>query len=269
MSAAVMSPVTLVKTRMEYGGPNHIAYKNTADALATIARTEGPSGLFRGLMPTVLTNAPFSALYFMIYTQLKAALGTWQGQSSSSGGGSTGSGWNSTAINFVSGVCAATAATLLTQPTDVVRTRMQLGLPGTARGDALSTLGHVLRSRGPNALLTGRCWTARPDALLLQGEGCWRLGRLPHFGRLVDSCETCSAPTVVFLLLLLLLMSAGAAPRVLKRTLQTALVWTLYEELLPRLSAVYHLAVAQQEAAQETQAGSSTSSSAGSSSRKH
>jgi solute carrier family 25 protein 38 len=46
---------------------------------------------------------------------------------------------------------------------------------------------------------------------------------------------------------------------VLKRTLQTALVWTLYEELLPRLSAVYHLAVAQQEAAQETQAGSSSS----------
>jgi solute carrier family 25 protein 38 len=44
---------------------------------------------------------------------------------------------------------------------------------------------------------------------------------------------------------------SGAAPRVLKRTLQTALVWTLYEELLPKLSAVYHLAVAQQEAEQQ------------------
>lgn len=149
MSAAVMSPVTLVKTRMEYGGPNHIAYKNTAHALATIARTEGPSGLFRGLMPTVLTNAPFSALYYMIYTKLKVTLSTWQSSSSD------GSGWNSTAINFVSGVCAATAATLLTQPTDVVRTRMQLGLPGAAKANALSTLGHVLRSSGPNALLTG------------------------------------------------------------------------------------------------------------------
>jgi hypothetical protein len=137
---------------MEYGGPNHLSYKNTGHALVTIARTEGPSGLYRGLMPTVLTNAPFSALYYMIYTKLKVALGTWQ-TSSSAGSGS--SGWNSTAINFVSGVCAATAATLLTQPTDVVRTRMQLGLPGTAKGNALSTLGHVLRSSGPNALLTG------------------------------------------------------------------------------------------------------------------
>lgn len=151
MSAAVMSPVTLVKTRMEYGGPNHISYKNTAHALTTIARTEGASGLFRGLGPTVLTNAPFSALYYMIYTKLKVALSSWQSSNS------TGTGWNSTAVNFVSGVCAATAATLLTQPTDVVRTRMQLGLPGAARGDALGTLGHVLSSSGPSALLTGEC----------------------------------------------------------------------------------------------------------------
>jgi solute carrier family 25 protein 38 len=152
MSAAVMSPVTLVKTRMEYGGPNHIAYKNTAHALATIARTEGPSGLWRGLVPTVLTNAPFSALYYMIYSRLKLSLGDWQGSSAVSSSG-TGN-WNQTAVNFVSGVCAATAATLLTQPTDVVRTRMQLGLPGAAKRNVLDTLGHVLKS-GPNALLTG------------------------------------------------------------------------------------------------------------------
>lgn len=190
MSAAVMSPVTLVKTRMEYGGPNHITYKNTAHALATIASTEGPRGLFRGLWPTVLTNAPFSALYYMLYTQLKGAIG----------GSQAGGSLPTTAVNFVSGVCAATAATLLTQPSDVVRTRMQLGIPGVAAGNALATLGLVLRSSGPNALL------------------------------------------------------AGAAPRILKRTLQTALVWTLYEELVPRMSALYMLATAQQDADSEQRA---------------
>jgi hypothetical protein len=41
----------------------------------------------------------------------------------------------------------------------------------------------------------------------------------------------------------------------LKRTLQTALVWTLYEELVPRLSALYHVALAQQAAEQEAQQG--------------
>lgn len=150
MSAAVMSPVTLVKTRMEYGGPNHITYKNTAHALVTIASSEGPRGLFRGLWPTVLTNAPFSALYYMLYTKLKGTL------SDSLFGGSL----PPTAVNFVTGVCAATAATLLTQPTDVVRTRMQLGIPGAARGGAFDTLGHVLRG-GPNALLAGEQHTAQ------------------------------------------------------------------------------------------------------------
>ncbi|PNH03445.1 Solute carrier family 25 member 38 [Tetrabaena socialis] len=32
--------------------------------------------------------------------------------------------------------------------------------------------------------------------------------------------------------------SHGAAPRILKRTTQTALVWTMYEELVPRITAL-------------------------------
>jgi len=35
-------------------------YRNTLNAFMTISRTEGPRGLFKGLLPTVLTNAPFS-----------------------------------------------------------------------------------------------------------------------------------------------------------------------------------------------------------------
>ena len=38
------------------------------------ARKESLSGLFRGLGPTVLTNAPFSALYYMFYKQLQTRL---------------------------------------------------------------------------------------------------------------------------------------------------------------------------------------------------
>ena len=42
--------------------------------------------------------------------------------------------------------------------------------------------------------------------------------------------------------------SEGALPRILKRTGQTALVWTLYEELVPGLTAAYIGAVAMVEA---------------------
>lgn len=39
-----------------------------------IARQEGVRGLFRGLGPTVLTNAPYSAFYYLFYTSLKERL---------------------------------------------------------------------------------------------------------------------------------------------------------------------------------------------------
>ena len=57
-----------VNTRMHY------IYRNTWHALSTIASAEGPRGLFRGMGPTVLANAPFSALYYMFYTKMRHAL---------------------------------------------------------------------------------------------------------------------------------------------------------------------------------------------------
>ena len=94
-----------------------------------------------------------------------------------------------TAVNFVSGTVAAVAATLLTQPADVVRTHMQLGLSSAAKArgaggllPSLALLRHIAATQGARGLL------------------------------------------------------AGAAPRVVKRTLQTALVWTLYEEITPRMT---------------------------------
>ena len=72
LAACVSCPVTVVKTRMEYGGASPYAYTSTANGLATIVRTEGVRGLYRGLGPTVFSNAPFSALYYMFYTRLQA-----------------------------------------------------------------------------------------------------------------------------------------------------------------------------------------------------
>ena len=203
LSAACMSPVTLVKTRMEYSGPHAVRYKNTWDALSTIARSEGPRGLFRGLAPTVLANAPFSALYYMFYTKIRHALSS--------------EGRPQTAVNLASALAGATAATLLTQPSDVVRTRVQLGLGAAAAGGAAgawATLRAAVRAGGLGALLT------------------------------------------------------GAGPRIAKRSLQTALVWTLYEELVPALSAVWlgAVAAAQQQRQQLDGGGGSKGGGAGSSS---
>jgi solute carrier family 25 protein 38 len=74
------------------------------------------------------------------------------------------------AVNFSSGVCAATVATLLTQPTDVIRTRVQLGLGTAAAGSGSSlaaatgwqTLTYMLKTQGPSALLIGGQAAALP-----------------------------------------------------------------------------------------------------------
>ena len=108
----------------------------------------------------------------------------------------------STAANFIAGTVAAVGATLLTQPADVVRTRVQLGLAvaagggsGAARVGMLQLLRAIGREQGMQGLL------------------------------------------------------AGAVPRIVKRTMQTALVWTLYEELYPMLSGAWARALPQDAAA--------------------
>jgi solute carrier family 25 protein 38 len=189
LAAMISCPITLVKTRMEYvpSGGSGIStaavlpqYRNTVHALSTIAREEGIRGLYRGLGPTILANAPFSALYYTFYTRLQERLRRVD------------SNLPNPAINFASGTLAAVAATLITQPADVVRTRVQLGL---ARGSVTGAGGGV---RGGASIV-------RVLQHIAASQG--------YKGMLV-----------------------GAAPRILKRTLQTALVWTLYEELMPRLT---------------------------------
>jgi hypothetical protein len=81
----VSCPITVVKTRMEYVraagvGGTVPQYTSTLHALRSIARVEGVAGLYRGLAPTMLSNAPFSALYYMFYTRLQVCGGRlWGG----------------------------------------------------------------------------------------------------------------------------------------------------------------------------------------------
>jgi hypothetical protein len=156
IAVLLMCPVTTVKTRMEASGEAgaRYVYSSVPHALSVITHTEGVGALWRGLLPNLAANAPFSAIHYMCYKQVQALAAPHLP--------------SPVATSFVSGAVASVLATLATQPLDVLRTRAMLRLATPAAG----------------------------------------------------------APTFSLL--------AGLGPRLVKRAMQTTLVWTFYEEIFSR-----------------------------------
>ena len=72
-------PVDVLKERMQVQGamPRSTAgatwYTGAVDGAAQILRSEGLRGLYRGYGATLLSYAPYSAIYFAVYERLRAA----------------------------------------------------------------------------------------------------------------------------------------------------------------------------------------------------
>jgi len=93
------------------------AYGSIREALRLIWRLEGVRGLTCGLLPTLLRDAPFSGLYLMMYTWTKQAVDPDWIQSSAT---------TAPYVRFSCGILAGFGASILTQPADVIKTKMQL-----------------------------------------------------------------------------------------------------------------------------------------------
>lgn len=112
ITGITMIPITVVKTRYESGV---YAYRSVREAMNSIYVKEGARGLTCGLLPTLLRDAPFSGLYLMFYTQTKMRISPHLLE-----------GNTAPLIHFTCGVVAGLAASMVTQPFDVVKTKMQL-----------------------------------------------------------------------------------------------------------------------------------------------
>lgn len=102
-------------------------------ALSTIYTQEGFKGLTSGLIPTLLRDAPFSGIYLMMYTSIKKCVPnqywttttTITTESDSSSTTTTNAAFVPY-IRFSCGILAGLGASLITQPADVIKTKMQL-----------------------------------------------------------------------------------------------------------------------------------------------
>lgn len=112
MSGAALIPITVVKTRYESGV---YRYKSVGSALSEIYKTEGIKGMTCGLVPTLFRDAPFSGLYLMFYTQSKMLVPEELLNTP-----------YATPLHFTCGVTAGILASVVTQPADVLKTKMQL-----------------------------------------------------------------------------------------------------------------------------------------------
>ena len=176
ISASVMNPVSVVKTRFEsaaHASGGDYAYRGVGHALASICRLEGARGLTCGLAPTIFRDAPYSGFYFMFYTQLKesAVVSSVAGEEEGGSGGAT-------SRLVLAKLAAGAAACAVTHPADVVKTQMQL-YPRQSPS-LVAAAGQVWRRSGPSGF------------------------------------------------------AAGFAPRALRRTLVTALAWTIYEKVMAK-----------------------------------
>jgi len=160
VAACIMIPFTVIKTRFE--SPN-FHYSSTVSALRQILQTEGLRGLTRGLGATLVRDVPFSGLYLMFYEHLKSITPDDVKKTHGS------------SAHFVCGMTAGVLASLVTQPADVIKTRLQLS-PDTK--SVATVIGQIYRQQG----LVG--------------------------------------------------FTSGLVPRSLRRTLMAALAWTVYEKMI-------------------------------------
>jgi len=158
-AAGIMSPFSVVKTRMENmgGQPGAAGLLGTLRGLARGG--QGLAALYSGLLPTLIRDAPFSGLYFFSFTLIKGALGVPEGPVAARTEEGGGWAWELPAKTFVAGLGAGALATALTHPADVLKTRLQLQPPQGGRLAVgrvlLRETGRVLQEEGPRGLFTG------------------------------------------------------------------------------------------------------------------
>ena len=112
-SGVLTNPITVIRTRFEVIGFDK--YVNMRHAFNKIYQDEGLKGFGVGALTSAMKDAPFAGIYFVIYIKLKRFLEEEIGM-------------KSLLMNsFVSGMTAGIIATSLTNPFDVIRTRLQYG----------------------------------------------------------------------------------------------------------------------------------------------
>jgi solute carrier family 25 protein 39/40 len=147
-TATFIGPLELLRTRLQSSAAAAASHRNVFVELRQLKDAHGLTSLWRGLGPTLWRDVPFSAFYWFAVEYLKIPL-RQRLHSPTAPPGTTGF-----QVAFLAGAGASILASVLTNPFDVAKTRIQVAAP-PHQLTTWSVLAAVLRTEGPAALMIG------------------------------------------------------------------------------------------------------------------
>nr|KAJ3418210.1 hypothetical protein HK105_000192 [Polyrhizophydium stewartii] len=132
-SATVISPIELVRTRMQAGDKS---MAEIVRGVGSTVRVHGIGSLWRGLAPTLWRDAPFSAMYWFGYEFFKARVVQRD---------ANGRATNEMLASFISGSLSGTLAAIATHPFDVAKTIQQVAQTSGPHGAEAPSMSFVFR----------------------------------------------------------------------------------------------------------------------------
>jgi len=171
------APLELIRTRQAVPSKSKVSYPEGKNSLSLkqefsiLIKNQGISSLFRGLAPTLLRDAPFSALYWLCLEKFRRILYYENGVKKSNI-----SHLNLLFYNFISGAAAGMISATVTTPFDVVKTRQQTSL-SVGKG-TIWHLKQITETEGISGLMRGngtRVMKVAPACAIM--ISCYELGK--------------------------------------------------------------------------------------------
>eukprot|EP01112_Ceratiomyxa_fruticulosa_P011075 TRINITY_DN297_c0_g1_i1.p1 TRINITY_DN297_c0_g1~~TRINITY_DN297_c0_g1_i1.p1 ORF type:complete len:306 (+),score=44.53 TRINITY_DN297_c0_g1_i1:51-968(+) len=175
----VWTPMDVIKQRLQVQNINSQTtkkYSGSFNALKTIIKEEGVTGLYRGIVPALATYGPLVGIYFASYEQIKKSFtNTFKYKDIHE---------LPFYLHLVSGGLAGSFAAAVTCPLDVVKTRIQVQSRGTERyyKNTLHAFSTIFREEGLRAFTKGMSarilWIAPGNAITIAAyEHCKKFAK--------------------------------------------------------------------------------------------
>ncbi|XP_074267831.1 uncharacterized protein LOC141591418 [Silene latifolia] len=171
MSDAVLTPMDMVKQRLQLGGGVGGAYTGVSHCVRRVFRDEGFKAFYASYRTTVLMNAPFTAVHFATYEAAKKGLVEISPHHVDGNNVDE----ETLLVHATAGAGAGALAAFVTTPLDVVKTQFQCqGVCGCDRFKS-GSIRHVIRTivekDGYKGLLRG--WVPRMLFHAPAAAICW------------------------------------------------------------------------------------------------